>query len=563
MFWRIWESRITVSDWLKNNSQSAELSDSSSLSDIKNVKGDETFTQDGEKLTWQADGSDIYYQGTTDKELPVTVKLTYYLDGQEISPEDLAGKSGKVKIRIDYTNNQKETVKINGEDREIYTPFAMISGMILSQENFSNVKVTNGKVISDGSRNIVVGVALPGLSDSIGLSDTEDLKDIDIPEYVEVEADTTNFKLEMTATVATTGVLEDLGIEDLDDLKDLKDRLSKIVCAYTYDGQPVTAGQIGAAGAMTALLKDAIDPNLVQTLENNPAIIHGGPFANIAHGCNSVTATKLSLKLADYVVTEAGFGADLGAEKFLDIKCRMADLHPSAVVLVATVRALKSHGDVAKADLSKPDAEAVARGAANLERHIDNIKNQFGLPVCVAINAFPTDTDEEMAVIREVCGKAGVPCALSEVFARGGEGGKELAETVLSLIPEEPKPIRFTYELDAPLTTKIEAVAKKIYRADGVVYSAAAKKTLDELTAMGYGNLPVCIAKTQYSFSDNAKLTGAPTGFEMNVREVRLSAGAGFMVVICGNIMTMPGLPRHPAAMDIDCDENGRITGLF
>ena len=347
------------------------------------------------------------------------------------------------------------------------------------------------------------------------------------------------------------------------DLKDLKNRLSKIVCAYTYDGQPVTAGQIGAAGAMTALLKDAIDPNLVQTLENNPAIIHGGPFANIAHGCNSVTATKLSLKLADYVVTEAGFGADLGAEKFLDIKCRMADLHPSAVVLVATVRALKSHGGVAKADLSKPDAEAVARGAANLERHIDNIKNQFGLPVCVAINAFPTDTDEEMAVIREVCGKAGVPCALSEVFARGGEGGKELAETVLSLIPEEPKPIRFTYELDAPLTAKIEAVAKKIYRADGVVYSAAAKKTLDELTAMGYGNLPVCIAKTQYSFSDNAKLTGAPTGFEMNVREVRLSAGAGFVVVICGNIMTMPGLPRHPAAMDIDCDENGRITGLF
>ena len=347
------------------------------------------------------------------------------------------------------------------------------------------------------------------------------------------------------------------------DLKDLKDRLSKIVCAYTYDGQPVTAGQIGAAGAMTALLKDAIDPNLVQTLENNPAIIHGGPFANIAHGCNSVTATKLSLKLADYVVTEAGFGADLGAEKFLDIKCRMADLHPSAVVLVATVRALKSHGGVAKADLSKPDAEAVARGAANLERHIDNIKNQFGLPVCVTINAFPTDTDEEMAVIREVCGKAGVPCALSEVFARGGEGGKELAETVLSLIPEEPKPIRFTYELDAPLTAKIEAVAKKIYRADGVVYSAAAKKTLDELTAMGYGNLPVCIAKTQYSFSDNAKLTGAPTGFEMNVREVRLSAGAGFVVVICGNIMTMPGLPRHPAAMDIDCDENGRITGLF
>ena len=347
------------------------------------------------------------------------------------------------------------------------------------------------------------------------------------------------------------------------DLADLKDRLSRIVCAYTYDGQPVTAGQIGAAGAMAALLKDAIDPNLVQTLENNPAIIHGGPFANIAHGCNSVTATKLSLKLADYVVTEAGFGADLGAEKFLDIKCRMADLHPSAVVLVATVRALKSHGGVAKPDLNKPNVEAVRKGAANLERHIDNIKNGFGLPVCVAINAFPTDTPEEMAVIEEVCAKAGVKCALSEVFAKGGEGGKALAETVLSIMPEAPQPIQYTYDLGASLTEKIEAVAKKIYRADGVTYTPAAKKMLDDLAAMGYGELPVCIAKTQYSFSDNAKLTGAPTGFKMNVREVRLSAGAGFVVVICGSIMTMPGLPKHPAAMDIDVDAEGRITGLF
>ena len=347
------------------------------------------------------------------------------------------------------------------------------------------------------------------------------------------------------------------------DLADLKDRLSRIVCAYTYDGQPVTAGQIGAAGAMAALLKDAIDPNLVQTLENNPAIIHGGPFANIAHGCNSVTATKLSLKLADYVVTEAGFGADLGAEKFLDIKCRMADLHPSAVVLVATVRALKSHGGVTKPDLNKPNAEAVRKGAANLERHIDNIKNGFGLPVCVAINAFPTDTPEEMAVIEEVCAKAGVKCALSEVFAKGGEGGKALAETVLSIMPEAPQPIQYTYDLGASLPEKIEAVAKKIYRADGVTYTPAAKKMLDDLAAMGYGELPVCIAKTQYSFSDNAKLTGAPTGFEMNVREVRLSAGAGFVVVICGSIMTMPGLPKHPAAMDIDVDAEGRITGLF
>ena len=347
------------------------------------------------------------------------------------------------------------------------------------------------------------------------------------------------------------------------DLADLKGRLSRIVCAYTYDGQPVTAGQIGAAGAMAALLKDAIDPNLVQTLENNPAIIHGGPFANIAHGCNSVTATKLSLKLADYVVTEAGFGADLGAEKFLDIKCRMADLHPSAVVLVATVRALKSHGGVAKPDLNKPNVEAVRKGAANLERHIDNIKNGFGLPVCVAINAFPTDTPEEMAVIEEVCAKAGVKCALSEVFAKGGEGGKALAETVLSIMPEAPQPIQYTYDLGASLPEKIEAVAKKIYRADGVTYTPAAKKMLDDLAAMGYGELPVCIAKTQYSFSDNAKLTGAPTGFKMNVREVRLSAGAGFVVVICGSIMTMPGLPKHPAAMDIDVDAEGRITGLF
>ena len=347
------------------------------------------------------------------------------------------------------------------------------------------------------------------------------------------------------------------------DLADLKDRLNRIVCAYTYDGQPVTAGQIGAAGAMAALLKDAIDPNLVQTLENNPAIIHGGPFANIAHGCNSVTATKLSLKLADYVVTEAGFGADLGAEKFLDIKCRMADLHPSAVVLVATVRALKSHGGVTKPDLNKPNVEAVRKGAANLERHIDNIKNGFGLPVCVAINAFPTDTPEEMAVIEEVCAKAGVKCALSEVFAKGGEGGKALAETVLSIMPEAPQPIQYTYDLGASLPEKIEAVAKKIYRADGVTYTPAAKKMLDDLAAMGYGELPVCIAKTQYSFSDNAKLTGAPTGFKMNVREVRLSAGAGFVVVICGSIMTMPGLPKHPAAMDIDVDAEGRITGLF
>ena len=345
------------------------------------------------------------------------------------------------------------------------------------------------------------------------------------------------------------------------DLEDLKARLSRIVVAYSYDGKPVTAGDIGAAGAMTALLKDAIDPNLVQTLENNPAIIHGGPFANIAHGCNSVMATKLSLSLADYVITEAGFGADLGAEKFLDIKCRYAGIAPSACVLVATVRALKSHGGVAKADLNQPNLEAVKAGAANLVRHIDNLKNGFGLPVVVAINAFPTDTPEEQAYVEQVCAEQGVPCVLSEVFAKGGEGGKALAEKVLEIL--EDRPIQYTYPLEMPLKDKINAIATKIYRADGVNYSAAASKTLAELTEMGYGNLPVCIAKTQYSFSDDAKLLAAPEHFTMNVRDARLSAGAGFVVVIMGNIMTMPGLPKKPAAESIDVDANGKITGLF
>ena len=344
-------------------------------------------------------------------------------------------------------------------------------------------------------------------------------------------------------------------------LHDLKERLARIVCAYTYDGQPVTAGQIGAAGAMAALLKDAIDPNLVQTLEHNPAIIHGGPFANIAHGCNSVMATRLSLALADYVVTEAGFGADLGAEKFLDIKCRAAGIAPAACVLVATVRALKSHGGVAKADLNQPNPAAVRAGLANLGRHIENMKDNFGLPVVVAVNAFPTDTEEEQAIVRDYCAGMGVPCVLSEVFAKGGEGGKALAQAVLDSL--EDRPIRYTYPLEASLREKIEAVAGKIYRADGVDYSPAAAKTLDELTALGYGGLPVCIAKTQYSFSDNAALKAAPTGFRMNVREVRLAAGAGFVVVICGSIMTMPGLPKTPSAVNIDVTDDGRITGLF
>ena len=345
------------------------------------------------------------------------------------------------------------------------------------------------------------------------------------------------------------------------DLHDLKEMLGKIIVGYTYDDEPVTAKQIGADGAMTVLLKDALQPNLVQTLEHTPAFIHGGPFANIAHGCNSVMATKLSLSLADYVITEAGFGADLGAEKFLDIKCRYAGIAPSACVLVATLRALKSHGGVAKADLNTPNLEAVKKGAANLVRHIDNMKNGFGLPVVVAINAFPTDTAEEQAYVEQVCAEQGVPCVLSEVFAKGGEGGKALAEKVLDIM--EDRPIQYTYPLEMPLKDKINAIATKIYRADGVNYSAAASKTLAELTELGYGDLPVCIAKTQYSFSDNAKLTGAPTGFTMEVREVRLAAGAGFVVVICGSIMTMPGLPKKPAAVGIDVDADGKITGLF
>ena len=345
------------------------------------------------------------------------------------------------------------------------------------------------------------------------------------------------------------------------DLADLKERLSRIVVGYTYGGEPVTAGQLNAAGAMTALLKDAFDPNLVQTLEGNPAIIHGGPFANIAHGCNSVMATKLSLSLADYVVTEAGFGADLGAEKFLDIKCRKANLAPEAVVLVATVRALKHHGGCPKEELSTPSVEYLEKGSANLIRHIENLQQVYHLPVCVAINAFPTDSTEEHTYLADLCKKLNVPCALSEVFAKGSEGGKELANAVLSIM--EKKPLTCAYPLDAPLTEKIEAVCKKVYHADKVGYAAPAKKALAEMEALGYGNLPICIAKTQYSFSDNAKLLAAPEGFEMTVRDVRLSAGAGFVVVIMGAIMTMPGLPKKPAAENIDVDNTGKITGLF
>ena len=345
------------------------------------------------------------------------------------------------------------------------------------------------------------------------------------------------------------------------DLKDLKERLARIVVGYTYAGEPVTAGQIGAAGAMAALLKDAFDPNLVQTLEHTPALVHGGPFANIAHGCNSVIATKLGMKLADYVVTEAGFGADLGAEKFLDIKCRMAGIAPAAVVVVATVRALKHHGGCPKEQLGVPNLEYLEAGSANLARHVENMQKQFGMPVCVAINAFPTDSAEEHQFLRDYCAGLGVPCALSEVFAKGGEGGLELAEDVLGIL--DRRPVRFTYADDLPVADKIRAVCRNIYRAKEVVFSAAAQKQLRELADAGYDKLPVCIAKTQYSFSDNAKLLAAPDGFTMTVRELRLSAGAGFVVAVMGSIMTMPGLPKKPAAEGIDVDENGVISGLF
>lgn len=345
------------------------------------------------------------------------------------------------------------------------------------------------------------------------------------------------------------------------DLKDLKERLSRIVVAYTYAGEPVTAGQIGAAGAMAALLKDAFDPNLVQTLEHTPALVHGGPFANIAHGCNSVMATKLGMKLGDYVVTEAGFGADLGAEKFLDIKCRMAGIAPSAVVVVATVRALKHHGGCPKAELGTPSLAYLEAGAANLRRHVENMRDAFGMPVCVAINAFPTDSAEEHGFLRDYCAQLGVPCALSEVFAKGGAGGLELAESVLGIM--EQRPVQFTYPDDLPVADKIRAVCQKIYGAKDVTFSAAAAKTLAELDKNGFGRLPVCIAKTQYSFSDDAALLAAPSGFTMTVRDLRLSAGAGFVVAVMGSIMTMPGLPKAPAALNIDVDENGVISGLF
>ena len=346
------------------------------------------------------------------------------------------------------------------------------------------------------------------------------------------------------------------------DLMDLRDRLGRMVVAYTYDRQPVTVADIHAQGAMAALLKDAIKPNLVQTLEGNPAFVHGGPFANIAHGCNSVEATTTALKLADYVVTEAGFGADLGAEKFLDIKCRAAGLAPSAVVLVATVRALKYNGGVAKDALTEENLDALAAGMPNLLRHVSNIRDVWGLPVVVAINAFPTDTAAELALVEKRCNELGVNVALSEVWAKGGEGGRALADEVLRLC-DEPSDFRFAYELDAPLADKISAIARRVYHADGVDFAPKAARMLRQLEEQGFGGLPVCMAKTQYSFTDDPHRLGAPEGFRITVRDVRVSAGAGFVVALTGDIMTMPGLPRVPAAEKIDVTPDGRITGLF
>ena len=345
-------------------------------------------------------------------------------------------------------------------------------------------------------------------------------------------------------------------------LHDLKERLSKIIVAYDYSGNPITAGMLKAQGAMAALLKDAVKPNLVQTLENVPAIIHGGPFANIAHGCNSVMATKTALKLADYTITEAGFGADLGAEKFFDIKCRYAGLKPDAVVLVATVRALKMHGGVLKTDLATPDVEAVKRGIVNLEKHIENIK-QYGLPLVVAINAFAQDTPEELEAIRSHCAAHGVNVALSEVFAKGGEGGIELAKEVVALATSGRADFKLLYGEELSLKEKIETIAKKIYGAVGVNYTKEANNALKDFEKMGYGHLPVCMAKTQYSFSDDPALLGRPEGFEITIKNCRIAAGAGFVVVLTGDIMTMPGLPKVPAAEKIDVSDDGVISGLF
>ncbi len=346
------------------------------------------------------------------------------------------------------------------------------------------------------------------------------------------------------------------------DITDLKERLSRIIVGYTYDEKPVTAGDLKAAGAMAALLKDALKPNLVQTLEHTPAIVHGGPFANIAHGCNSVMATRMALKLGDYAVTEAGFGADLGAEKFFDIKCRMAGLTPSAVVVVATVRALKMHGGLAKNNLDHEDLEALKKGMPNLLQHVENITEVYGLPCVVAVNAFPSDTEAELSLVEDSCRQLGVNAVISRVWEQGGEGGIDLAREVMRLC-EEPNNFSFSYDTDMTIEEKIDTIVKRIYHGDGAVLTPAARKQADRLTELGFGNLPVCMAKTQYSFSDDPKLLGAPRGFTVTVRDLKVCAGSGFIVAMTGDIMTMPGLPKVPAAEKIDIDENGKISGLF
>ena len=346
------------------------------------------------------------------------------------------------------------------------------------------------------------------------------------------------------------------------DLEDLKARLERILVAYTYDNKPVYAKDVGACGAMTALLKDALKPNLVQTLENTPAIMHGGPFANIAHGCNSVRATKLGLKLADYCITEAGFGSDLGAEKFFDIKCRFAGLKPSCVVLVATIRALKYNGGVPKTELTEENVDALKKGIVNLRTHVENM-HKFGVPVVVAINRFHTDTEAEIAVVEETCRELGVEVSLAEIFAKGGEGGIDLADKVCRTIENKPSNYKPLYDEKLPIKEKLDTIAREIYRADGVTYTAQAEKAIKEIEGLGFGNIPVCVAKTQYSLSDDPTKLGRPENFKITVSDVRLSAGAGFVVVYTGSIMTMPGLPKVPAAEKIDCDNEGNITGLF
>ena len=460
---------------------------------------------------------------------------------------------GKYKAKIDY-NLLKETDKKDGK---------LILVTAINPTPAGEGKTTTTVGLADGmqrlGKNVMVALREPSLGPVFGVKGGA--AGGGYAQVVPMEDINLHFTDDITVASEIMAVLCLAS-----DIKDLKERLSRIIIGYTYgkvaEQKPVTAGDLHAEGAMTALLKDALKPNLVQTLEHVPAIVHGGPFANIAHGCNSVTATKMAMKLADYAITEAGFGADLGAEKFLDIKCRMAGLTPSAVVIVATVRALKYNGGVAKADLNNENLEALEKGIPNLLKHVSNIKNVYKLPCVVAINAFPTDTKAELDFVEAKCKELGVNVALSEVWAKGGEGGIKLAEEVIRLV-EEPNDFTYAYELEGSIEDKLNQIVQKVYGGKKVVLTANAQKQAKQLEALGFGNCPICVAKTQYSLTDDQTKLGAPTDFEVTVRNLKISAGAGFIVALTGEIMTMPGLPKVPAATKIDVDESGKITGLF